>query len=50
MNMIVETRNVALWTAETIAEAVAELLLILDTDMRIMTANAAFSSIPRNTG
>ena len=42
MNVIAETRNLTLWTAETVAEAVPEPLAILDRNMKIRTANAAF--------
>ena len=42
MKSVTEARDLALAIVETVAETVAEPLLVLDTKMRIKTANQAF--------
>jgi two-component system cell cycle sensor histidine kinase/response regulator CckA len=45
MKAMTETRNLALSIVETVAETVAEPLLVLDSTMRIRTANQAFYQV-----
>jgi len=47
MKAMTETRNLALSIVETVAETVAEPLLVLDSTMRIRTANQAFYQVFR---
>jgi PAS domain-containing protein len=47
MKAVAETRNLALSIVETVAETVAEPLLVLDSTMRIRTANQAFYRVFR---
>ena len=47
MKALAETRNLALSIVETVAETVAEPLLVLDSTMRIRTANQAFHQVFR---
>lgn len=42
MKAMTETRNLALSIVATVAETVAEPLLVLDSMMRVRTANKAF--------
>jgi two-component system cell cycle sensor histidine kinase/response regulator CckA len=49
MKAMTETRNLALSIVETVAETVAEPLLVLDSMMRIRTANQAFYRVFRIT-
>jgi two-component system, cell cycle sensor histidine kinase and response regulator CckA len=49
MKAMTETRNLALSIVETVAETVAEPLLVLDSMMRIRTANQAFYRVFRVT-
>ena len=49
MKAMTESRNLALSIVETVAETVAEPLLVLDSNMRIRTANQAFYRVFRVT-
>src|SRR5579872_7376257 len=49
MKAMTETRNLALSIVATVAETVAEPLLVLDSMMRVRTANKAFYRVFRTT-